>query len=260
MKKLIKKWLLRFTLSGLFLLFLLVTFVLYPSLLYANKTSIGNCNIYHNTPIDSMLIIRLNEAGEIVKSSELFDANLKFDICLNDGSRYPSLIKMILDEPIGTTFYNKIVFFGKINVKENYGLEDKNKWNLTQLIAHSQIHCLQFNKLGVWKSNPIANYPTWKWEGFAEYSSRKETISNNLITNIYKLLIIENSTNHSWVEFSDNTGSSLMFYKRRVLVQFCTDIKRMNFEQLLKDTTTEGVVEEQMMSWYSSEIIRNDKK
>jgi hypothetical protein len=260
MKKIITKWILRLTLGGLALFVLLLSFLLNPSLLYANKTIVGNCNVYHNLPLDSLLLIRIIDASKIIKSSELFDNKLKYDICLNDGSKYPALVKLILDEPIGTTFYNKIVFLGTINFKDNYGLEGKNKWNITQLIAHSQTHCLQFNKLGLWKSNPIANYPVWKWEGYAEYISRNNTNNTNLIANIEKLMNAENLDNNNWINFSDSTGSTLTFYKRRLLVQFCTEIKKLNFEQLLKDTTSQEMTTLAMINWYTNEMDTVKKK
>lgn len=259
MKQIIKKWILRLTIGGVVLLILLLTIILNPSLLYANKTTVGNCNIYHNLPLDSLLLTRLKEASKIIESSELFDTKLKYDICLNDGSKYPTLIKLILDEPIGTTFYNKIVFFGTINFKENYGLEGNNKWNIAELIAHSQTHCLQFNKLGLWKSNPIADYPNWKWEGFAEYTSRALTKNNELVTNIDKLNKAENSENNNWIEFSDNTGSTLIFYKRRLLVQFCIEIEKLNFEDLLRDTSTQEMTTQKMMNWYKKEIRKSSR-
>ncbi len=250
MKQTIKKWALRFVLSGLLVLALLITFILNPSFLYAEKTVVGNCNIYHDVAIDSSLIGRLKEASEIIKTSTLFDAGLKYDICLNDGSYYPSLVKFILDEPIGTTFYNKLVFFGTINFKENYGLLNHKKWNMAELIAHSQTHCLQFKKFGLWKSNPIAGYPNWKWEGYAEYISRKLTNNNNLTINIGKLVETEKAENDNWIQFADGTGCIFSFYKMRLMVQYCIEIKKMNIEQLLKDKTTEELVTKEMIDWY----------
>ena len=222
-----------------------------PSFLYANKTILGNNNIYHNKPIDSIVKIRLSEATEILKSTELYDAKLKYDICLNDGSFYPTLIHIFFNDPFIATFYNKIIFWGATNFKDNYGLDAGHKWNMIQAIAHAQTHCLQFNKLGLLKSNPMAGQPNWKWEGYAEYIARKQTINNNLRTNLDKLFDAEKLQNNNWIEFSDSTGSSVTFYKRRLLVQFCSEVKKMNFEQLLKDATTEEVVRQEMVSWYN---------
>ena len=253
MKNNIKKWALRFGLIGLFLFILLVTFIFYPSLLYTHKTIVGNCNIYHNAPIDSIVIKSLETASEISKSSELYDSDLKYDICLNDGSLYPLLIQKFIDDPFGATFYNKIIFWGAFSFKDNYGLQEGHKWNLTKCIAHDMVHCLQYNKLGFWKSNPIAGYPSWKWEGYAEYISRKTTTTSSLDSNIYHLIQSEKKDT-TWIEFSDGTGSSIKFYKRRLLVQFCCEIKRMSFELLLKDTTTEEIETKEMMHWYRDKI------
>jgi hypothetical protein len=252
------KWILRLTMFGLFLLVFLITLILNPSFLYAHKTTVDNYNIYHNKPIDSIVLVRLTESTKIIKSSELFDPNLKYDICLDDGSWYPPLIKTIFREPLGNTFYNKIVFWGAVNFKENFGFDGTNKWNMTQLIAHTQTHCLQFNKYGFWKSNPIAHHPNWKWEGYAEYISRKLVINNDLPKNIDRLIQAEKTMDNNRVEFSDGTGSSIAFYKMRLLVQYCSDIKKINFEQLLKDTTTEEAVRQEMMSWYKNELLNND--
>ena len=253
MKQSIKKWTLRLSVSGLLLLVLLASFILNPSFLYAHKTIIGNNTIYHNAPIDSIVKIRLQDASEIIKSSELYDANLKYDICLNDGSFYPEFIHSLFDDPFIATFYNKIIFWGVINFKDNYGLDNGHKWNMAQAIAHAQIHCLQFNKLGLWKSNPLAGQPNWKWEGYAEYIARKQSINNNLKTNLYNLVKAEKLQNNNWIEFSDSTGSSILFYKRRLMVQFCAEVKKMNFEQLLEDTATEEIIMTEMMSWYIKE-------
>lgn len=247
----VKKWTLRLVLSGVFLLVLLVSFILNPSFLYAHKTITGNCIIYHNASIDSIVKVRINDAAEISKRGELYDANFKYDICLNDGSLYPSLIKTFFNDPFISTFYNKIILWGTINFKDNYGVEGTNKWNMTQAIAHAQTHCLQFNKLGLWKSNPIAGYPDWKWEGYAEYIARGLINNNNLTANIDRLIQAENKERKNWIEFSDGTGSSLTFYKRCLLIQFCSEIKKMNFDKLLKDTTVEEVARQEMMNWYN---------
>jgi hypothetical protein len=42
-------------------------------------------------------------------------------------------------------------------------------------------HCYQYKKLGLLGSNPIANIPAWKWEGYAEYASRKGLFQNTTV-------------------------------------------------------------------------------
>lgn len=148
MVKKIKKWTLRFIATGIFLAVLLLTFMLNPTLLYANKSVVGNYSIYHNKPINNRFLDQLEQSNAILKSSELFDAGLKMDICLKDGAKYPALIKTVLGKDPLTTFYNKIVFTGdEVNYEGNYISFEGHKLNLTELLVHVQVHCLEFNNL-----------------------------------------------------------------------------------------------------------------
>ena len=99
----------------------LVGIVLTPSLLYANKTVVANSTVYHNKPLDRTLKTRLQDAKEIIKNSELYDPNIKFDICMNDGSYYPALLQVFLGKAFALGFTsNKVVLCGNVNVSENY--------------------------------------------------------------------------------------------------------------------------------------------
>ena len=109
-------------------------------------------------------------------------------ICLNDGSNYPKLMQTIRGKAFAWGFYDKVVLQGTANYNYNYVELNGYKWNLTQLLAHEMTHCLQFDKLGLWKSNPIANIPNWKWEGYAEYVSRQNADQKNVSKNIAHLL------------------------------------------------------------------------
>ena len=48
--------------------------------------------------------------------------------------------------------------------------------HLARTIAHELIHCMQARKLGLFKSKPLANIATWKWEGYAEYISYSSSV------------------------------------------------------------------------------------
>ena len=63
----------------------------------------------------------------------------------------------------GYGFYNKVVVMGHMHAGANYTEYRGYKWNLAQLLAHEEIHCFQFYKLGLLRANPIAHYPDWKW-------------------------------------------------------------------------------------------------
>jgi len=250
MKKQSEKWVFRLIVTGLFLLGLLITFMLNPILLYANKTTIGNYSIYHNNALDKNFRQRLGQSNIINKSSELYDPNLKIDVCLKDGSSYPKLIKAVLGRDFLSSFYNKIIFTSDtVNYSDNYIQLDGHKWNLTQMLAHAQAHCLEFNQYGLWQSNPIAKHPVWKWEGYPEYVARQNSDQVNLQTNIKKLLEAENTTNNGWMKFADSTETLIAFNEYRLLIQYCIQIKRMTFVELMKDTTQEKTVRQQMINW-----------
>ncbi|MBL0337239.1 MAG: hypothetical protein IPP73_18465 [Chitinophagaceae bacterium] len=251
MKK-IKKWALRFIATGIFLALLLLTFMLNPTLLYANKTVVGKYSIYHNKPINNRFLDQLEQSNAILKSSELFDADLKMDICFKDGSKYPALIKTVLGKDPLTTFYNKIVVTGdEVNYEGNYILFEGHKINLTESLIHVQVHCLEFNTLGFWHSNPVASHPKWKWEGYPEYIARQKSGNHNLKSDIEKLQQAEKSDTNGWTTLSDNTEIPTRFFKFGLLIQYCMEVKKLNFVQLFADKTDEETVSEQMMLWYN---------
>jgi hypothetical protein len=65
MKQQIKKLTLRLTVTGLLCLAFLIGIILNPTLLYANKTKVGNYIIYHNAPLDENFILRLGNAWNL---------------------------------------------------------------------------------------------------------------------------------------------------------------------------------------------------
>jgi len=254
MKQKIKKWTLLLMATGLLCLGLLVGMVLNPTLLYAHKSIVGNYTIYHNTPLDKYLILRLNDAAELIKTSELYNSDVRFEICLNDGSWYPSLIQKLQGQAFAWGFYNKVVLNGNLNCKDNYVLLNGYKWNLTQLIAHEETHCLQFYKFGFWKSNPIASIPKWKWEGYAEYIARQNQDQKDLSKNIARLNKAIKRDSHEWgISFTDSTFAAKEYFNYWLLNQYCLDIKKMTYVNLVIDTTGEQTRRQQMMNWYEKQ-------
>ncbi len=249
MKRQIKKWILRLTVTCLFIAGLLLVIILNPILTYANKTTHGNYTIFHNKPIHQTLINKLDKATELIKASEFYNPKLQLDICLNDGSNYPKLMQAIRGKAFAWGFYDKVILQGIANYNDNYVELNSYKWNLTQLLAHEMTHCLQFEKLGLWKSKPIANIPNWKWEGYAEYISRQNTDQIDLPQNIARLIATDQN---NWaINFSDNTIAPREYYNYWMLIQFCMDIKKMTYIQVLTDTTSEQSVRQEMMKWIS---------
>ncbi|CAN5211774.1 hypothetical protein BH11BAC6_BH11BAC6_15170 [soil metagenome] len=66
-----------------------------------------------------------------------------------------------------------------------------------------------------------------------------------------------NSNSKSWaIILADKTISPREYYNDWILIQYCLDIKKMNYQQILADTTPEESVSAQMMNWYNKTITQ----
>lgn len=249
MKKQIRKWAIRLTATILLIAGLLLIIVLNPVLTYAHRTTCNNYSIYHNKALDPAFTSTLEQASQLLRTSDFYRPGLKLDICLNDGSVYPKLIKQLLGPSFARGFYNKVVLQGIMNCPGNYLSLNGYKWNLVQLLAHEMTHCLQYDKLGFWKSKPVASIPNWKWEGYAEYIARQNPGQKDLLLDIDRLQAADKAR---WdIVFEDGTIAPVNYYNSWVLVKYCLDIKNMRYDQLLKDKTPESEFRSQMMKWYA---------
>ncbi|MBL0145389.1 MAG: hypothetical protein IPP48_06160 [Chitinophagaceae bacterium] len=50
--------------------------------------------------------------------------------------------------------------------------------------------------------------------------------------------------------FTDSTIAPREYYESWTLIQYCINIKRMTYKQILTDTTSEQNVTQEMMKWY----------
>lgn len=254
MKRTIRIWITRLFATGVFFSILLLSILLNPGLLYANKTVVDNYTVYHSSQIDDDIIKRLETVTMLLEQSALYDPSFKLEICLNDGSFYPTLLEKVRGQAFAWGFYNKVVLQGKTDFKNNRVQLNGYSWNSEQLIAHEAIHCYQYNRFGLWGSNPIANYPIWKWEGYPEYVSRQNLGQLNLYENIERLLKTTEEDNKNWaIEFADGTISPVNYYKDWLLVSYCIDIKDLSYKELLNDSLTKDLIEKEMHEWFEME-------
>lgn len=98
----------------------------------------------------------------------------------------------------------------------------------------------------------IAN---WKWEGYAEYIARQNGEQNDLLKNIARLIEADKANKKSWeINFSDGTMAPREYYAYWLLMQFCIDVKKMNYSQILNDKTEEDTVRRQLINWYKQQV------
>ena len=252
MKKQIKKWSLRITVTCFFIAGLLLLIILEPVLSYGNKSSHGKFSVFHSSAYNEYINLRLDEAEALLQSSEIYNSDLHLDICLNDGSFYPGLIEALRGRAFAWGFADKVVLRGKADFKNNFVELSEYRWRLKELLAHEMIHCLQANKLGFWNSKPVKNIPDWKWEGYAEYISRQHSDLNNLADNLRSMEKFTPGVEDSWcIYLADSTIIPRDYFNHLILLQYCMDVRKMSFLNLLKDTTSEVVIKEEMKNWFS---------
>jgi hypothetical protein len=249
-KHAIKKWTLRLTATIVLIFGMLVGLVLNPSLLYANKTVVGNFTVYHTGTLDKSFVNKLESVSALLKVSELYRSDLKLKVCLNDGSFYPTLMEKLRGQAFGWGFADIIVLMGRADIENNYLELNGYKWNLIQLVAHEGVHCLQFAKLGLLHSNPIANYPNWKWEGYAEFISRNSSVQEDLKLSIGRLREQEQLDKNGWaILLQDSTISPKEYYRSWLMNRFCIEIEKKSFADVLSDSTSENLIWQQMIDW-----------
>lgn len=252
MMKQMGKWLLGLFVVALVLVEIVFIAVMNPSLFYTYRSTYHRFIIYHHQTLDPSFTQHLDRAEQMASTSELYNPRLALSICLNDGSAYTALIEKIRGRGFGWGFLNKIALGGAVHYKENYVEYQGHRWNLTQLLAHEIIHCYQFEKLGLWKSNPIGAIPAWKWEGYPEYMSRQNPDQKDIIRNIHRFIKSEQLGDTARIHFADSTSASVTYYKRWLLMQYSLDVRQMTYAQVLRDTIEEGYVEQHMFEWYCS--------
>ena len=246
MKNRLLRWSLRLGVTCVFLLGSLVAIVLNPGVLYARRTLVAGYAVYHSQPLDLALTQRLTEATHLLKGSPLFDAKVRLNVCLNDGSKYPNLIRTLLGPAFGWGFDKNVVLGGEADYARNrLSLEGSaDGWNLSQLLAHEAMHCHQVHHFGFWQSNPVKGYPAWKWEGYPEYVARRAPDQQDFNQNLRRLTATPAET--WWMVFADGSGTIKPYYRYWMLMQYCRDVKKMTYEQVLADTTAESRLEQEM--------------
>jgi len=237
-----------------FLLLALVALLLNPRVLYAQCTTTHRLTIYHNQPMDPVLVQRLEQARALVQPNEVFAEALRLEVCLNDGSWYPRLVQAIWSPAFAWSFYNKVVLNGEADARADRLTFRTYAWNLTSLVAHEMTHCYQFHRFGLWHSNPLARYPTWKWEGYAEYAARRPREPQSLHQRMARLQLAAQAEPDRWdLQLADSSCTSREYFSYLVLTQYYLDVKHLTFEQLLRDTTSAQTARRQLQAWYQPE-------
>jgi len=159
----------------------IIIIVLFPKGLFANKLKYQKFTVCSNQKIDTAIKTVLENAMRLVQTSELYDSAYKYNIILCHNTFYNKIDNTLLGKgPSARATLNNLVIKVRIDPKSNLAFPSFRKAceiNLTYLLAHEMIHCLQASKYGLMKFNPFKHPAFWKLEGYPEYVSRQQELS-----------------------------------------------------------------------------------
>ena len=260
MNKKFKRIFKRTLLTVLIIISALATIVLFPQLLFANKMKYKKFNVCSNNKISYDIKIVLDNAMNLVQKSELYDSSYKYNIILCHNSFYNKIDDKLLGiGPAARARLHNVIIKVRIDPESNLAFPTFRKEcevNLTYLLAHEMIHCLQAEKYGIIKFNPFRHPEFWKLEGYPEYISRKPELSSkdySLTSEIERYVNLENKAVDIWIVAKEGGCEfPYYYYKGRLMIEYLMDIKHLSYDQILKDSVSEGTIFKEMINWKDS--------
>jgi hypothetical protein len=256
-KRILKITLLVFTTTIL----TIAAIILFPQRLFANKMEYKNFTVYSNEKIGNDIKIVLDSAMNLVKKSEIYDSNYKYNIILCYNSFYNKLDDKLFGEgPTARSRLNDVIIKVRIEPKNNLAFPTFHKTceeSLTCLLAHEMTHCLQANKYGIIKFNPFKHPELWKLEGYPEYVARKTELLNrgySLTSEIERYVNLESKATDIWILAADEGGCEVpnYYYKGMLMIEYLIDFKHLPYDKILNDSVSENAVYQEMIKWKDS--------
>jgi len=259
------KNILRYTFRTVLILILLtgilITFLLNPQLVYAQKHEYRQFKVYSKLAYPEEYNKIIDQALQLVQKSSIYNKDMKLDIFLNDGDG--ASVKFILKKILGNAFawgyHNNVILNGTTDsLLQSVELNGQSR-HMARLLAHEMIHCYQLKKLGLFKSKPLADIPIWKWEGYAEYIAfHSGSLSEeSIILNAFKKYEEEKDTDSlkkiTVVIDGEESFTGKDYYRFWLLVKYLSDINKYSFEDIIKTNLREDDVYNEMKQWYKSQ-------
>jgi hypothetical protein len=235
MKRRIRRILICISLATIASIGILVALILYPQNLFADKIDYKNLRIYANGNIGDDYQPVFDKALELITDSELYE-KMTFEVFLANNSLYKEIDTMVFGYAIARSIDNNVILRVDVNFRDNLLLGPKNRRNLAKTVAHELVHCLQLNRYGVLKFNPLFPPETWILEGYPEYiANRDERISTGyrLTDSIKKLREFEQKGSE-WIETEPGQFDPLNYFKSRIMIEYLIDIKHMTYAEIIK--------------------------
>ncbi len=257
MKRIIKR-LLKLTFLTLAAIILTIVFIiLLPQKLFAQRITYKQFTVYSNQEIDAGIKAVLDDATILAGKSELYDPGYSYNIILCNKSIYNKIDGALfgVGRTAGSRLHNVIIMVG-IDVKKNLAFTTFHKactQNLSVVISHEMIHCLQAHKYGIWKFNPFRHPVFWKLEGYPEYISRQRELLDrdySFSSDIDRYVKLRAKNRDIWIS-SREGGCEVpdYYYKGKLMIEYLIDVRHFSYDQILKDTTSEDIMYREMIDW-----------
>jgi hypothetical protein len=235
----------------------MVTILLFPEPLFANKLEHGQFKVYSNNEIDENIVSILDNAIELAKKSELYDPAYKFDAFFSYNSFFNKIDDKILGQgPSARATDNNLVIKVNIDAKRDLffpAFRTPCQSSLTYLVTHEMIHCLQEHKYGKLKFNPFRHPDFWKLEGYPEYIARQPKLIQNdysLNHEIDKYVYLDHNSTDLWIEIEEGACEApKYYYKGRLMIEYLMDIRHLSYDKILGDTISGDRVFAEMIKW-----------
>jgi hypothetical protein len=230
--------------------------ILFPQRLFAHKLTYKEFTVYSNNKIGGDIKPVLDNALTLVQKSELYDPDYRYNIILCHNSFYNKIDNKVLGTgPAARARLHNVIVKVRIDPKNNLAFPTFHKAceiNLTQLIAHEMMHCLQGNKYGLLKFNPFRHPEFWKLEGYPEYIS-KQAIDYNLSSDIERYQKLNRQAIDNWVLLEEGGCEAPdYYYKGKLMMAYLMDVRHLSYDQILNDTSSESTIYQQMTNWKDS--------
>jgi|SRR5450432_639895 hypothetical protein len=257
MKKIFKRILQVTFLAIITAILTIITIVLFPQRLFAYKMEYKYFTVYSNDKIGNDIKIVLDNAMNLVKKSEINDPNYNYNVILCFNSFYNKIDEKLLGTGrTARATLNSVIIKVKIDPKNNLAFPTFHKAcevNLTELLAHEMTHCLQENKYGITKFNPLNHPEFWKLEGYPEYISKQNHLSSkdySLTTDIDRYVNLASKTKDIWI-LEEEGGCEVpnYYYKGRLMIEYLMDVRHFSYTKILNDTVSENTVYREMIKW-----------
>ncbi len=253
MKRIIKKTIASTLLIFFVLISGLATLMFFPQPLFAHKMEYKKFRIYSDNIPDKNIQVVLNNAYNLIEQSEWHDVNYQYDVFFSHDNVYNRIEDLQGKGPAARATAGKIVFKVRVDMVNNRAYGTISTMNLTEMLVHEMVHCLQANNLGLWNMNQFNHPPYWKLEGYPEYISRQAKLKAedySLTNEIKRFVELESKSKDGIVEVSEAHFVPAIYYKGRLMIEYLLDIKGMTYAEILEDSRTEDQVFQEMTEMF----------